>query len=83
MQPSQKSSQKKLPDTADMNLATFIKVVKKVDTAGHYYLGQQLWVRFDVTEKQMAAYKEEYLNSIFAMYDATKRNFLRLLKRDQ
>lgn len=72
---------KKLPDTADMNLATFIKVVKKIDTAGHYFQGQQLWVRFDITEEQMSEFKEEYLNSVFAMYDATKRNFLRLLKR--
>lgn len=71
----------KLPDTADMNLATFIKVVKDIDTAGHYYIGQQLWVKFDITEQQMSEFKEEYLNSVFAMYDATKRNFLRLLKR--
>lgn len=70
-----------LPDTADINLATFVKVVKKIDTAGHYFKGNQLWVRFDITDEQMSEFKEEYLNSIFAMYDATKRNFLRLLKR--
>jgi len=70
-----------LPDTADINLATFIKVVKQIDTAGHYFKGNQLWVKYNITEAQMSEFKEEYLNSVYAMYDATKRNFLRLLKR--
>lgn len=72
---------KKLPDTADMNLATFIKVIKGIDTAGHHYIGEQLRIYFDITSQQMAEFTEEYLNSIYAVYDATRRNFLRLLKR--
>jgi SPX domain protein involved in polyphosphate accumulation len=70
-----------LPATADMNLATFIKVVKKIDTVGHYYTGDQLHIRFNITAAEMEAYTTEYLNSIFATYDSIRRNFLRLLKR--
>lgn len=73
--------EKKLPDTADMNLATFIKVIKGIDTAGHHYIGEQLRINFNLTTQQMADYTEEYLNSQYAVYDATRRNFLRLLKR--
>jgi hypothetical protein len=70
-----------LQETSDINVATFIKFVKGVDTAGHRFVGEQLRIKFRVTEDQMAAFKEEYLNSQFALYDATKRNLLRLLKR--
>lgn len=68
-------------ETADINLATFIKVIKGINTQGHYFKGTQLRVCFDITETQLAAFKEEYINSPFSNYDATRRNFLRLLKR--
>ena len=58
--------------TADINLATFIKVIKSIETKGHFFKGQQLWIRFHITEKQLASFKEEYLNSPFAFYDATR-----------
>ncbi|MGD9209165.1 MAG: hypothetical protein PVI90_00240 [Desulfobacteraceae bacterium] len=70
-----------LPATADMNLATYIKVVKKIDTVGHYYRGDQLHISFNITNVELEEYTTEYLNSIFATYDSVRRNFLRLLKR--
>jgi hypothetical protein len=66
--------------TSDVNLATFIKVVKEIDSCGHYFEGKQLFLKFPITKEQMSQYKEEYINSIFSIYDATKRNYLRLLK---
>jgi hypothetical protein len=68
-------------ETPDINLATFIKSVKGINTAGHFFKGDQLVIQFPVPKEKGAQYKEEYLNSPFAMYDATKRNFLQLLKR--
>jgi len=70
-----------LQETSDINVATFIKFVKGVDTAGHRFVGEQLRIKFRITDEQMAEFKEEYLNSQYALYDATKRNLLRLLKR--
>lgn len=71
----------KTQDTPDINIATFIKEVKGKDTQGHYYKGSQLWVKFAITDEEMKRFKEDYINSIFSRYDATKRNLLRLLKR--
>lgn len=68
-------------ETADLNLATYIKSVKGVSTAGHHFKGEQLVIEFPLTKEEGRQYKEAYLNSAFAMYDATKRNFLQLLKR--
>lgn len=68
-------------ETPDINLATFIKAVKGINTAGHYFKGDQLVIQFAIQKDEGSLYKEEYLNSPFAMYDATKRNFLQLLKR--
>lgn len=68
-------------ETPDINLATFMRAVKNINTTGHYFKGDQLIVRFPVPKEEGYQYKEEYLNSPFAMYDATKRNFLQLLKR--
>lgn len=68
-------------ETPDINLATFIKATKGISTAGHYFKGEQLVIQFPITKDEGRKYKEEYLNSPFAMYDATKRNFLQLLKR--
>jgi len=70
-----------MPEISDLNLATYIKVVKKIPTAGHRFTGNQLWVNFEVTEDQIASFQEEYLNSSFADYDSTKRNFMHLLRR--
>jgi hypothetical protein len=82
--PAQKEEAKSedtLQATSDINLATFVNVVKEVETSGHYYKGSQLWVQFAITEEEMKSHKEEYINSVFSRYDATKRNLLRLLKR--
>jgi len=68
-------------ETPDINLATFLKAVKNINTAGHYFKGEQLVIQFPIPKEEGRQYKEEYLNSPFAMYDATKRNFLQLLKR--
>ena len=68
-------------ETSDINIATFIKFVKGVETCGYRFAGEQLRIRFKITEQQLIDFKEEYLNSPYALYDATKRNFLRLLKR--
>ena len=69
-----------LQKTSDINLATFIKEVKGIDAAGHFFVGRQLSIRFDITKEQMDEFSNEYINSIFARCDATRRNFLRLLK---
>jgi len=74
-------AENELQATSDINLATFVNVVKEIETGGHYYKGSQLWVQFKITEEKMGRYKEEYINSVFSRYDATKRNLLRLLKR--
>lgn len=70
----------KTQDTSDINLATFIQEVKGVESAGHYFQGKQLWIRFDITEEEKQQYAHEYINSIHARCDATRRNLLRLLK---
>lgn len=67
-------------ETPDVNLATYIKVVKGIDSVGHRLNERQLLIRFPITQEQYQVYKEEYLNSLFSYYDATKRNFLRLAK---
>jgi hypothetical protein len=69
-----------IQETSDLNLATFIKEVKGVDSAGHRFEGRQLWIRFKMTKEDMALHSNEYINSIHARCDATRRNFLRLLK---
>lgn len=66
--------------TTDINLATYIKVVKSIDSCGHHFEERQLHLHFPVTKEQMSVFKEEYINSVFSVYDATKRNYLRLLK---
>lgn len=68
------------PETSDINVATFIRFVKNIETAGHRFVGDQLRIRFRIRPEELRRYTEEYLNSHFALYDATKRNFLRLLK---
>lgn len=67
-------------ETTDINLATYIKVVKGIDSCGHRFEGKQLFLKFPISQEEMSAYKEEYINSTFSIYDATKRNYLRLLK---
>jgi len=67
-------------ETSDMNLAAYMKVLKRISTAGHRINERQLLLQFDITPEELKQYKEEYINSAFADYDATKRNFLRLLK---
>ena len=67
-------------ETSDINLATYIKVVKNIDIVGHRLNDRQLLISFPVTNEELQTYKEEYLNSLYAYYDATKRNFLHLAK---
>jgi len=67
-------------ETTDINLATYIKVVKGIDSCGHRFAGRQLFLSFPISEEEMSAFKEEYINSTYSIYDATKRNYLRLLK---
>ncbi len=69
-----------IQDTSDINLAVFIKEMKDVGTAGHYFKGKQLWLRFAITKEQMQQFKNDYINSILARCDATRKNFLQLLK---
>ena len=66
--------------TSDINLATFIKVVKKVPMARYHFNQQQLCIVFDLDEETLRKYQEEYLNSTYAEYDAAKRNFMQLLR---
>jgi carotenoid cleavage dioxygenase-like enzyme len=68
-------------ETSDINLATFIKAVKNCNTAGHYFKGDQLVIKFHMSKEKMRHMREDYLNSPFANYDATKKNLLQLLKR--
>ena len=70
----------KTQDTADINLAVYIKEVGLIETAGHYFKGKQLWIRFAVTKDDMCRYKDGYINSLLARCDATRKNFLQLLK---
>lgn len=72
--------QKTTQDTSDINLATFVKEVKGVDSAGHFFKGRQLWISFAITKDEMQRYSNEYINSVHARCDATRRNLLRLLK---
>jgi hypothetical protein len=78
--PNEDEPKPKTQDTSDINLATFIQEVKNIESAGHYFKGKQLWIRFDITQEDMQNYSHEYINSIHARCDATRRNFLRLLK---
>lgn len=80
MQTNEAPRETKGRETTDINLATFIKVVKGIDSCGHRFEGKQLFLRFPLTKAQMSEYKEEYINSVYSIYDATKRNYLRLLK---
>lgn len=68
-------------ETSDINIATYLKWVKKLSPSGHRYEGSQLLLRFDVAETEGELYKMEYINSEFSGYDATKRGFLKLLTR--
>ena len=70
----------KTQDTADINLAVYIKEVEKVETAGHYFKGKQLWIRFAIPKADMRKFKDGYINSLLARCDATRKNFLQLLK---
>jgi hypothetical protein len=70
-----------MQETTDINLATFIKVVKGIPLAGTHFNGHQLCINFDITAEELKAYEQEYLNSTYADYDATKRNLVRMLKR--
>lgn len=79
-EPNEKETPEVSTTTSDVNLATYIKIVKQTDSCGHHFEGRQLFLRFPISEEQMRTYKEEYINSIFSIYDATKRNYLRLLK---
>ena len=67
--------------TTDINLATYIKVVKHVPLTRYYFNEKQLCIEFDVSLDDLNKYQEEYLNSQFADYDASKRNFMRLLRQ--
>lgn len=69
-----------LQATPDINLATFIMVVKKIEPEGHYHEDGRLFVQFKLPEEEMKKHKMEYMNSTYSVYDAQKRNFLRLLK---
>lgn len=66
--------------TSDINLATFIKVVKRVPMASYHFNQQQLCIVFNLEEADLRKYQEEYLNSTYAEYDAAKRNFMQLLR---
>lgn len=69
-----------IQSTPNINLATFIKEVKDVASSGHYFKGNQLWISFKITREEMQQYETEYINSIYSRYDATRQNFLHLLK---
>jgi hypothetical protein len=72
--------QEKIQETSDINLATFIQEVKGIESAGHSFRGKQLWVHFNISQEEMRNYSHEYITSVHAKCDATRRNFLRLLK---
>jgi hypothetical protein len=66
--------------TGDINLATYIKVIKGIDSCGHHFEGRQLLLRFPLTKDQIGQIREEYINSVFSVYDATRRNYWQLTK---
>jgi hypothetical protein len=66
--------------TSDINLATYIEVVKNRKHTGHRYRGRQLLIEFEITNDDGRNYEMEYLSSPYAGYDATKRTFIKLLK---
>jgi hypothetical protein len=70
-----------MQETTDINLATFIKVVKSVPIAGTHFNGHQLCISFNISAEDLKTYEQAYLNSPYADYDATKRNLVRMLKR--
>jgi hypothetical protein len=68
-------------DTPDINIATFIVAVKRIKSKGHYYKGDQLRIKFDIPPEKFEEYTGDYINSDVALCDATRKNFLQLLKR--
>ena len=67
-------------ETSNINLAAYIKHAKNIDTCGHRFNGRQLCIEFEITEDEANQYAKEYINSTYAGYDSTKRNFTQLLK---
>lgn len=67
-------------DTSDINLAVYIKEVKDVASVGHFFNGNQLRIKFAISREEMQQYSNEYINSVQARCDATRRNYLHLLK---
>lgn len=67
-------------ETTDLNLATFIKTVKGVNSNKHYLRGRQLVICFPISGDDGRAARLEYINSPFAAYDANKRNYTQVLK---
>ena len=67
-------------ETTDLNLATFIKTVKGINSNNHFLRGRQLVIGFPLEAKDGRAARMEYINSPFAAYDANKRNYTQVLK---
>jgi hypothetical protein len=70
-----------MQEITDINLATFIKVVKGIPIAETRFNDHQMCISFAINAADLKAYEQEYLNSTYADYDATKRNLVRMLKR--
>jgi hypothetical protein len=68
-------------ETHNIDLATYLRVVKNVESTGHYFKGTQLNIRFALSPEEGQQYLEDYLNSIFPVFAATRHNWLQLLKR--
>jgi len=66
--------------TTDLNLATFIKTVKGVNSTAHFLRGRQLVIEFPIAPEDGRQARMEYINSPFAAYDANKRNYTQVLK---
>ena len=72
-------------ETSNINLATFIKEVKKIPVAGHRYDERdRVIILFEgVDESQVDLWRHQYLNSPWATWDATKQGFLSLMKHSK
>lgn len=68
-------------ETSDLDEATYLRAIKRYPVLGHRFDGHTLHIRFAISAEDAQKSKEDYLNSDFPIYNTTKRNFMRLLRR--
>lgn len=67
-------------ETPDLDIAAYLKEVKGLPVVGHRFNGKQLLILFEITTEDFEVARQEYWNSIQARCDASRKNFLQILK---